>query len=621
MSAQTTREQFRFIPIGKLSLSSLNVRTTNADTGIHELAALIRAQGVLQNLTVHGDEKENRKRGTAFAVVAGGRRWRALQLLIKEKHITSAHEVPCMVVSYDRAVEISLAENSGRESMHPADQFEAFRKLIDAGQSVEDVAARFGVTSLIVQRRLKLANVCPEFLALYREGKLTLEHLMAFAVTDDPARQKEAWASLKPYERHPGSLRRALTINEVSTRDPIARFVGIKVYEKAGGLLRRDLFADEEDAFILDPELLKRLAADKLSKHAARVKNDGNAWVDVTPHLDYADLAAYERVRTVLREPTPEEQSAIDDLTARQTEIEKQLADAGEDDERLAELSEREDEIEDEIEQLREQRTIPDPEQAALTGAIVSIGTDGKVRIDQGLLRADDAKRLAAARQPDSDGEDDSTKARTHSAALTRRLTAHKTAALQATLAQKPEIALIALAHRLVLRMFYVGGGPARASGVQIDATRPQLEQYVPDIRQSKAYAALEAQREVLKGTLPQDPAELLTWLTRQTQAHVLSLLAYCVALTLDGVQSDESSGPCDALSAVSGLDMRGWWTATADNYFKSVPKAKILAAVTEVLSPDATAPLDKLNKSALAKAAEDCLASSGWLPEILRAA
>lgn len=526
-----------------------------------------------------------------------------------------------MVVSYDRAVEISLAENSGRESMHPADQFEAFRKLIDAGQSVEDVAARFGVTSLVVQRRLKLANVCPEFLALYREGKLTLEHLMAFAVTDDHARQREAWASLKPYERHPGSLRRALTINEVSTRDPIARFVGIKVYEKAGGLLRRDLFADEEDAFILDPELLKRLAADKLSKHAARVRNDGNAWVDVTPHLDYADLATYERVRTVLREPTAEEQSAIDELTVRQTEIERQLADASEDDERLAELSEREDEIEDEIERLREQRTIPDPEQAALAGAIVSIGTDGKVRIDHGLLRADDAKRLAAARQPDSDGEDDSTKARTYSAALTRRLTAHKTAALQATLAQKPEIALIALVHRLVLRAFYVGGGPARASGVQIDATRSQLEQYVPDIRQSKAYAALEAQREVLKGTLPQDPAELLTWLTRQTHAHVLSLLAYCVALTLDGVQSDESSGRCDALSAVSGLDMRDWWTATADNYFKSVPKARILAAVTEVLSPDATAPLDKLNKSALAKTAEERLASTGWLPEILRAA
>ena len=140
-------------------------------------------------------------------------------------------------------MQISLAENCGREPMHPADEFEAFRKLIDAGQSVEDVAARFGVTPLVVQRRLKLANVCPTFIALYREGEITLEHLMAFAVTDDHERQQQAWDSLKSYERHPGALRRVLTENEVSAREPIARFVGIKAYEKAGGHVRRDLFA------------------------------------------------------------------------------------------------------------------------------------------------------------------------------------------------------------------------------------------------------------------------------------------------------------------------------------------------------------------------------------------
>lgn len=125
--------------------------------------------------------------------------------------MTAAYEVPCRVTTYDRAVEISLAENSGRQAMHPADQFEAFKKLLDAGQSVEDVAARFGVAPLIVQRRLKLANVRPEFLALYRSGKVSLEHLMAFAVTDDHARQLQVWQGLKPYERHPSDIRRALT--------------------------------------------------------------------------------------------------------------------------------------------------------------------------------------------------------------------------------------------------------------------------------------------------------------------------------------------------------------------------------------------------------------------------
>src|SRR6185437_16648281 len=97
-----------------------------------------------------------------------GRRWRALRLLIDQGRITPYFPVPCLTVSYERAVEISLAENSAREPMHPADEFEAFKALIDAGRTIEDVAARFGVAPIVVQRRLKLANVHPTFIALYR---------------------------------------------------------------------------------------------------------------------------------------------------------------------------------------------------------------------------------------------------------------------------------------------------------------------------------------------------------------------------------------------------------------------------------------------------------------------
>src|SRR5580698_10586606 len=98
-----------------------------------------------------------------------------MKRLVEQGRIGPDYPVPCMVVSRERAVQISLSENSGREPMHPADEFEAFRQLIDSGQSVEDVAARFGVTPLVVERRLKLANVSPNFIALYRDGELTLE--------------------------------------------------------------------------------------------------------------------------------------------------------------------------------------------------------------------------------------------------------------------------------------------------------------------------------------------------------------------------------------------------------------------------------------------------------------
>ena len=170
-----THVQFRFIDVRHLSLSPLNVRKTGGDTGIEQLADLIAAEGVLQNLDVYECDEGEGKKKTTHAVVAGGRRWRALQLLIRQKRIKPDYAVPCLVVGRERAVQISLAENSGREPMHPADEFDAFRQLIDAGQSVEDVAARFGVAPVVVQRRLKLANVGPTFIALYREGDITLE--------------------------------------------------------------------------------------------------------------------------------------------------------------------------------------------------------------------------------------------------------------------------------------------------------------------------------------------------------------------------------------------------------------------------------------------------------------
>ena len=89
------------------------------------------------------------------------------------------------------------------------------------------------MTPLVVQRRLKLANVAPEFLVMYREGKsgLTLEHLMALAVVDDHQRQQQVWKELPEGRRSPDALRIALTQDEVPMSDPVARFVTRKAYE------------------------------------------------------------------------------------------------------------------------------------------------------------------------------------------------------------------------------------------------------------------------------------------------------------------------------------------------------------------------------------------------------
>jgi ParB family transcriptional regulator, chromosome partitioning protein len=146
---------------------------------------------LLQNLQVRPTKKAK------FEVVAGGRRLAALRLLVKQKEINDAMQVPCRILAEgEDATEISLAENVIRENMHPADQFEAFSELANKGQAAEDIAARFGVSALVVRQRLKLAAVSPKLMQAYRDGDMTLEHLMAFTVSDDHAAPEMAWREL-----------------------------------------------------------------------------------------------------------------------------------------------------------------------------------------------------------------------------------------------------------------------------------------------------------------------------------------------------------------------------------------------------------------------------------------
>jgi ParB family transcriptional regulator, chromosome partitioning protein len=616
MSTETQQAQFRFIGVQHLSLSPLNVRKTATDVGIEQLADLINAEGVLQNLDVYESAQGEGKEQTTHAVVAGGRRWRALQLLIKQKRIRPDFAVPCLIVSHERAVQISLAENSGREEMHPADQFEAFKALIDAGQSVEHVAASFGVSPLIVQRRLKLANVSPEFIQLYRDDEITLEHLMAFAVTDDHARQQQAWASLKEYEREPYALRRLLTEHEISARAPVARFVGVKAYQKAGGQVRCDLFTDEDDAFLLDADLLNRLAAEKLAKHAEKIRAEGHAWIEITPHVDYADRAAFGHVQSVTRDPTEEEQHQLNVIRQARLKIDSETAAAEEDEERLAELTRQSDELDAEEELVDEQRSIPDPDQLGVSGARVTLDAKGKVHIERGLLKPEDAKRFA--RLPPIDREGTPPPARVHSATLIRRLTAHRTLALQATLAERPSLALVALTHRLVLHTFYARGRSGH-SALQIDAMDAELRQHAADLEGCKAFAALEARRQGLRAALPAEVDTLLEWLLQQSQSALWEFFAFCVAITLNGVQSDESPQATAPLARAAGLDMREWWSPTADAYLANVPRTRILEVVAQATTPETVAPLLKMKKVPLARAAEALIAGTGWLPELLR--
>lgn len=370
------------LPFGSLYLSPFNVRKEIDDPELPELIASIKAHGVLDNLVVHPEHPTSKKARNAkhsrYGVVSGGRRWRALTVLREEGLIDDDYPVACKICSYEDAIEISLAANMFR-IMHPADQFVAFKELIDAGRSVEEVAARFGVTPLVIQRRLRLANLYPMFLPLYRAGRVTLDHLMALAVTDDHGRQHQAWEACDGVNSSPEDLRRALTDAETSSESSISKFVGVEAYLAAGGATRSDLFSDIGEMYLLDRPLLEKLAKEKLDACAAQLKGEGAAWVDILPNEQYWRRGDYTRVPMRERPPTETEQAQEAALLAEIEALEQQLDDAPDDEELYEQCEARQRELNS----LQEARMVADPDQLKTAGALLSISPDGSLRVEQ----------------------------------------------------------------------------------------------------------------------------------------------------------------------------------------------------------------------------------------------
>ncbi len=455
------------VPLSRLVLrpAGRNVRKTPR-MSIPELAASIQRVGLLQNLIVIASAD-----GEHYEVVAGGRRLAALKLLAKKHRIAKDWEVPCLLVADGTARTASLTENVQREAMHPADQFEAFAALVAEGRPIEDIAADFSVTPLVVQRRLKLANVSPRLMADYRADAVTLDQLMALAITDDHAAQEAAFYDAPQWQRHPSHLRERLTEREIDAcRHPLVRFVGLDSYEAAGGGVRRDLFAeDDAGVYLTDAALLERLAQDKLAGIAATVRAEGWAWVDATPGVTHADLHAFQRAPRERREPNKREAARIEKLQARMHQLAEAVdaaLDADDEDKADADALQEEGEaVGEQLQALEDGLQDYGANVKAAAGAIVTIDRNGEAVIHRGLMREAEAKALRTLEKlrqgfsdPDAanddegeDGDDDrQPKTAAMSDRLAQRLSAHRTAALQIEVARHPQAALAAVVHGMV---------------------------------------------------------------------------------------------------------------------------------------------------------------------------
>ncbi|QFS66717.1 ParB/RepB/Spo0J family partition protein [Delftia tsuruhatensis] len=625
------------VPLSRLVLrpTGRNVRKTVPRMSIPELAASIQRVGLLQNLIVIPAAD-----GEHYEVVAGGRRLAALKLLAKKHRIAKDWQVPCLQVADSTARTASLTENVQREAMHPADQFEAFAALVAEGRPIEDIAADFSVTPLVVQRRLKLANVSPRLMGDYRADAVSLDQLMALSITDDHAAQEAAYYDAPQWQRQPSALRERLTEREIDAYShPLVRFVGLDTYEVAGGGIRRDLFAEgDAGVYLTDSALLERLAQDKLAGIAAEVKAEGWAWADATPGVTHADLHAFQRAPRERREPNKREAQRIEKLQAKMQEVAEAI-DAATD----AEDEDKADALQEEGEALGEQlQALEDGLQGyganvkAVAGAIVTIDRNGQAVIHRGLLREAEAKALRTleklrqgfngpdAANDDEGEEDEQPKAAAMSDRLAQRLSAHRTAALQIELAQHPHAALAALVHGMVqtvLRGRYYG--PSNGSmplGVRL-TVQDRLEGMAPDWPESPAAVALRELQQAWGGKLPEDSAALFAALLAMEQSELVQLLAVCVAGAVDVVTPRATAQqPGAELAQAVGLDMAAWWQPTADGYFKHVAKAAVLQAVGE-FAPDSVHRLAKLKKADIASEAERLAKGTGWMPAIFKKA
>ena len=626
-----SRAVVRDIPLNKLVPSPDNVRKKLREGVVTERAASILAHGLLQSLTVRPQLNDDKRETGKYEVIAGCTRLYALRYLAAKKQIAKNAPIPCNVREDGIATELSLAENIHREELHPADQFEAFRDLLQTeGVSVDDIAARFGVTARTVKERLKLGSVSPDLIGIYREGGMGLDQLMAFTVIDDHIRQKEVWENL-PLQRSPDRIRRVLREGQVSSSDKRASFVGQDAYEAAGGIILRDLFSEDHGGYLTDPALLDRLALAKLEQIADEVRKEGWKWVERA--IDFPHHLCMRRIQP---KDVPLSQEDIDRMEAIEAELEGLEAESEQSGEYDAEMEAKVKSLNAEYERLNAKAIAYAPDEYAIAGAFLSITYDGRLEIDRGLVRREDEPKVEFSKDetpaPEAldearegtqpEGEEEEPEERLgYSDRLIMELSAHRTLAMRDALGANTELAMTALTHTLALQTFYISH--SNLSCLKVSPRSIRLEAHAPGIGDGIAARRIAARHEEWTARLPEEPEGLWDFVRALQSQECLALLAHCTALCVeDVIASSRAINPrshADQLAEVLSLNMREYWKPTVASYLGRVSKAQILEAVREGVSEQAAEPLVRLKKSEMAHAAEDLLSNTSWLPDIWR--
>lgn len=642
------------IAYDKLVLSQKNVRRVKDGVTIEQLAEDIGRRKLLQSLNVRPVLDGNGDETGSYEVPAGGRRYLALGILVKQKRLAKNEPIPCIVnrSGTTSAEEDSFAENMHREDLHPLDQFRAFKALREQGLDVEEIAARFFVSAATVKQRLRLASVSPKLLELYEKDEIRLEQIMAFSISNDHARQEQVWERISgnPHMQEPYYIRRLLTETTVRADDRRAIYVGAEAYEAAGGIILRDLFEQDAGGWFQDAALLEQLVFDRLKIDAETIRADGWKWVEAAISFPYGHSSGMRRVYAEPAEMSAEEIARYDAVKAEYDAL----------DAKYAEMEDADQEIEDRLDQLgaeldgfSDRPHVYDPAQKAIAGAFVTLGANGQLQVEAGFVRPEDEPRVEVDDDEEADGGDRDASQSDENGAngivvngrstnggseateepeeegikplperLVFDLTAQKTLALRNALAGNVDIAFVAVLHALVLQVFYRF---AKDSCLEITLASNSFGQ-VQGLAETIWAKEIGDRHEAWDRDMP-DSDKLWDFLLGLDEASRKAMFAHCASLSLNAVVEPWNRRPgavahADALAATLGFDMvTAGWEPTVDNYLGRVTKATIVQAVREARGEDSAQLIDHMKKDLMAREAARLLEGSTWLPEPLRLA
>ncbi|HIA0942164.1 TPA: ParB/RepB/Spo0J family partition protein [Salmonella enterica subsp. enterica serovar Muenchen] len=604
LSALLAQTEEVSVPLASLIKSPLNVRTVPYSVeSVSELAESIKGVGLLQNLVVHTLP------GDRYGVAAGGRRLAALNMLAERGILTADWPVRVKVIPQELATAASMTENGHRRDMHPAEQIAGFRAMAQEGKTPAQTGDLLGYSPRHVQRMLKLADLAPVILDALAEDRITTEHCQALALENDTARQvqvfdaacQSGWGG-KPDVR---VIRNLITESEVAVAgNSKFRFVGADAFSPDE--LRTDLFSDDEGGYVdcvaLDAALLEKLQA--VAEHLREA--EGWEWCAgrMEPVGECREDAGTYRC---LPEPeavlTEAEDERLNELMTRYDALENQC--------------EESDLLEAEMKLMRCMAKVRawTPEIRAGSGVVVS-WRYGNVCVQRGVqLRseddaADDADRTEQVQEKASVEE--------ISLPLLTKMSSERTLAVQAALMQQPDKSLALLAWTLCLNVFGSGAysNPAK---IRLECEHYALTSDAPSGKEGAAFMAMMAEKARLAALLPDGWARDMTTFLSLSQEVLLSLLSFCTACSIHGVQTREyghtSRSPLDSLESAIGFHMRDWWQPTKANFFGHLKKPQIIAALNEAGLSGAARDAEKMKKGDAAEHAEFHMKDNRWVP------